>query len=67
MNPDELGEEIEAAWDAAYRRMLTMQADIDRLKLGLEALRKALQERSPGLKQRYAPILEDILKKAPPE
>ena len=64
---DELRKEIEATWDAAYRRMLTLQADIDRLKLELEALRKALEERSPGLEERYALILEDTLEKTPPE
>lgn len=64
---DELRKEIETTWDVAYKRMLAMQAEIDRLKLEITALKTCLGEESPRFHNRYSQTLEEILSRVPPE
>jgi len=64
---DELRQEIETTWDTAYNRMQTLQVEIDRLKLEITALKTYLREESSAFHTRYAEILDEILRRLPPE
>jgi hypothetical protein len=64
---DEVRKEIEATWDAAYKRILAMQAEIDRLKLEITALKKCLDSEVPTFQKRYLEVLEEIIQQMPPE